>query len=97
MFSEKIYVEQKKHIHCFLKLSITLRLLIYKQMILILYKNFMDKIPIIIFILTTPKANYNAKFINIESISKELGNKIEMDSVLKFVTNSMNDFGCNSL
>lgn len=66
-------------------------------MILILYKHFRDKIPIIIFTLTIPKANYNAKFINIESISKELGNKIEMNSVLKFVTNSMNDFECNSL
>lgn len=76
--------------------AITLWQLPSKQMILILYKNFRDKVPIIILILTTSKANHNSHFIYIELSNIELGNKNDMDSVQKSVTNSLNDFGQSS-
>lgn len=85
-----------KHIHNFLLPVITLRLLqimTCKQMILTLYKNFRYKVPIIILILTTSKANHTSHYIYIELTNMELGNKNDTDSVQKSVTNSLNDFG----
>lgn len=70
-----------KHTHNFPMPAITLWLLPYKQMILILYKNFRVKVPIIILIVTTSKASHNSNYIYTELSNTELGNKNDMDSI----------------